>query len=120
MYTDAELDEMADSLRAWVDESIKVDGPILLTGWCLKNNFYPQKLKWYASKHLNFKLAYFWAKAWEEHSLTHLALMGKIDSSFASFCLSCNHGWKLHYKCEPVDTKKTSETTENVDVNEKP
>jgi hypothetical protein len=56
----------------------------------------------YAAKHETFRLAYEFAKEFQEHVVAKGALTKKLDSGFSQFFLQCRCGWK---KQEDTDTK---------------
>jgi len=58
VYTEERLNELADSLNAWVDEAIQTKSHFLLGDWCFENNFLPQAFPRYVEQHEDFKDAY--------------------------------------------------------------
>lgn len=93
-YTDEVLDELANSLFDWVNELARKRKFGMLGDWAYDNHFSPKNFVKYANKHEGFKLAYEWAKGYQEHTVSKGALTKEMDARFAIFFLGCNHEWK--------------------------
>lgn len=93
-YTDEVLDKLALSLIAWVKECRRKDEFRLLSEWCFDNDFSPFYFKRYTEKNDNFREAYEWAKAFQEHQVAKGGLSKKFDPRFSQFFLGCQHGWR--------------------------
>lgn len=99
IYTEKHLNKLAKSLKDWVDASIQADGKqFLLRDWCFSSGFHYANFGRYIVKNKNFKEAYEWAKAWQEHQISKGALMNTLNSRFAQFFLGCNHNWRMKEK----------------------
>lgn len=93
-YTDEVLSDLADSLCNWIDDLAKRKEFGMLGDWAFQNGFSPKNFKKYADKHDEFRQAYEWAKAYQEHMVSRGALTKSMDARFAIFFLGCNHDWK--------------------------
>ncbi len=93
-YTDEVLSRLAKSLKEWAANLAKKEKFGMLGDWCFDNDFDPKYFKRYADKHDEFKEAYEWAKAWQEHIVAKGALTQKLNARFAQFFLGCAHDWK--------------------------
>ena len=113
IYTPEKLDELAESLIEWVSENIESkDKQFLLGDWCFSVGFYPKNFSRYAEQHENFRLAYEWAKAWQEHQVSKGALTEKLNPRFAQFFLGCNHKWSTNEEQEHKEEKAKSHLQE--------
>lgn len=93
-YSQMELDYLAESLIAWVeDHSIKKKFG-LLKDWCFDYGFDAKNLARYCDQNENFKNAYDYAKSWQEHIVSRQALTGVLNARFAQFFLGCVHKWR--------------------------
>ncbi|MFI5384037.1 MAG: hypothetical protein ACHQXK_07385 [Methanosarcina thermophila] len=93
-YTDEVLETLANSLMTWARANAKMGNFCLLGDWCFANDFNPKYFSRYIEKHEEFKDAYEYAKAWQEHCVAKGALEGDLDSGFSKFFMACNHNWR--------------------------
>lgn len=93
-YTEEVLDELARRLVQWVKDNRESDTFALLSDWAFDNDFSPFYFKRYTDKNENFREAYLYAKAWQEHQVAKGGLNKKFDPRFSQFFLGCQHGWR--------------------------
>jgi hypothetical protein len=74
--------------------------------------FYPKNFQRYAEQNENFRLAYEWAKQWQEHQVSKGALTDKLNARFAQFFLGCNHKWSTTEEQEHKEEKAKSHLQE--------
>lgn len=93
IYTPERLSELAQSLYDWVAVlSMRAEFGIL-GDWCFANGFNPKYFGRYAEQNEEFKEAYDWAKAYQEHIVAKGALKGTVNPRFAQFFLAYRHDW---------------------------
>lgn len=107
-YTDEMLSQLARSLYEWVEAARKKNKFVLLSDWCFKEKFSPTHFAEYIARSVEFKEAYLWAKAWQEHAIASGALSKSLDARFSQFFLAVNHGWTLNKEQENKEEKQKS------------
>lgn len=108
LYTAEKLSELAKSLTEWVDAARKRNKFVLLSDWCFKEHFPPFHFAENIARSEEFKEAYLWAKAWQEHAVSTGALNKGLDARFSQFFLAVNHGWSLDKDRENKEEKQKS------------
>lgn len=108
IYTDDKLAQLAYSLYEWVEAARKKNKFVLLSDWCFKEKFSPTHFAENIARSLEFKEAYLWAKAWQEHAIASGALSKSLDARFSQFFLAVNHGWSLNKDQENKEEKQKS------------
>lgn len=106
LYTEEKLSELAKSLCAWVESARRRNKFVLLSEWCFKEKFPPFHFAENIARSDEFKEAYMWAKAWQEHAVSTGALSKELDARFSQFFLSVNHGWTLNKDQENKEEKQ--------------
>ena len=84
----------------------------LLGDWCLSIGFNRKYLQRYSAQNENFKIAYSWAKQWQEHQVAKGALTNVLNARFAQFFLGCNHKWSTVEEHEDLEEKAKSRLQE--------
>ena len=108
LYTEEKLSMLAQSLMAWIEEAKRKNKFVLLSEWCFKEKFPPFHFAENIARSDEFKQAYLWAKAWQEHIVSSGALTKNLDARFSQFFLSVNHGWTLDRDRENKEEKQMS------------
>ena len=108
LYTEEKLSQLAQSLYEWVEAARKKNKFVLLSEWCFKEHFPPFHFAENIARSLEFKEAYMWAKAWQEHAVASGALQKDLDARFSQFFLAVNHGWSLDKDRENKEEKQKS------------
>jgi len=108
LYTPEKLSELAKSLIEWIEAARKRNKFVLLSDWCFKERFPPFHFAENIARSEEFKEAYLWAKAWQEHAVASGALSKDLDARFSQFFLSVNHGWSLDKDRENKEEKQKS------------
>jgi len=108
LYTEEKLQELASSLIEWVEDAMKKNRFVLLSDWCFKEKFPPFHFAENIARSQEFKEAYLWAKAWQEHAIANGAMKKTLDTRFAQFFLAVNHGWTLDRDRENKEEKQKS------------
>lgn len=108
-YTDEYLDKLAVKLKEWAKEGLRKNEFRLLSHWALENDFSDKNFTRYAPLHENFRLAYEFAKQYQEHVVAAGALTKKLDSGFSQFFLQCRCGWKKQEDSDNKESKAKSQ-----------
>ena len=95
-YTAEKLNELARSLKSWIDGLAKRSEFGMLGDWAFRNDFSPKNFKRYADKSIAFNDAYQYAKEYQEFIISRGALTKDLDSKFSVFFLCSNHSWKVN------------------------
>jgi hypothetical protein len=107
-YTPAKLNALAKSLREWVEKARQENRFVLLSEWCFEVGFNPTAFSIHVENSEDFKEAYQWAKAWQEHVIASGALQKNLDARFSQFFLAVNHGWSIDRERENKEEKQKS------------
>ncbi len=93
-FTESQLNELADSLRKWIDRASFNHEMFLFGDWCFNNQFCTKDFKKYIDRHEKFSEAYRYAKDYQAYIICRKALTKELDPRFAQFMLICNHDWE--------------------------
>lgn len=108
LYTEEKLSELAKSLIKWIEEAQKKNKMVFLSEWCFKERFPPFHFAENLARSEEFKEAFLWAKAWQEHKVSSGAIIKEFDARFSQFFLAVNHGWTLDRDRENKEEKQKS------------
>lgn len=102
IYTDEVLSALAENLENWVHDAVKTQRHFLLGDWCFANKVIPYYIRNLVARSEEFKEAWEYAKAFQEHMITKGALLGKFNARFSQFMLLCVHDWSPKLPQDPA------------------
>ncbi len=97
LYTEEVINELADDLLAWLEES---DDHIFIYDWCKKHRIDPDFPSKWRVESSRFNRAMRCIEKQQESRCFQGALYKQLDSRMATFALSCKHGWVDKSKVE--------------------
>ena len=86
-WTSECLDELADSLDAWLDAALETKKEFWWQDWCFEVGTIPEKMATFAREHPRFRKSYERAKSWQAHIVQKGALHKKFSEGFSKFFL---------------------------------